>query len=74
MIRIVTNSEGSGDWVQVYLLTKSKDGKEVVSEETVFEGHSLTPMALFEVLRSIEYSTELITCTDTELEEGTWRE
>ena len=74
MIRIVTNSEGSGDWVQVYLVTKSKDGKEVVSEQTVFEGHSLTPQALFDVLSSIEYTTELINCNDTELEEGTWRE
>lgn len=60
MIKVVTNSLGSGDWVVV------KDGNS-----TVYEKHSLSLQDVVYLLQ--EYSTkkvELIEVTDEQIEEG----
>jgi len=46
MIRVIHNSAGSGDWVQVW---NDKVGESVL----IFEGHSVTPNDLVDILNTI---------------------
>lgn len=65
MIRVITNSNGSGDWVVVQ--SGARDGME-----TLHEGHSISPMDLVEVLKRAGVHAQLVEVTDEELEEGTY--
>ena len=61
MIKVVTNSLGSGDWVTVV---------DTNTGETLFEGHRITPQDLVDILAfddSIEAT--LIEVTDEQMEE-----
>ena len=58
MINIVSNSNGSGDWVVV-----EKDGEEL------FSGHRIGPMDLSAILEQLGLETDLIAVTDEEMEE-----
>lgn len=59
-IRVVTNSNGSGDWVKVYYVT-----------DLIFEGHRITPQDLVNIINDFysEEGAELIEVTDEEMEE-----
>ena len=46
MIKVIHNSAGSGDWVQVWNV---KNGER----EALFEGHSITPNDLVDILNTI---------------------
>lgn len=58
MIKVITNSLGSGDWIHI------KDG-----DHTIFEGHRLGVQDLVFVLGRFA-NTKLIELTDEEMEEG----
>lgn len=58
MIKIITNSEGSGDWVIV------QNGDEIL-----FSGHRISPMELASILEQLEYDVDLISVTDEEMEQ-----
>ena len=61
MIKIVTNSMGSGDWITV-------TGK---AGETLFEGHGITARDLAEILsHTVDTHIDLIEVTDEQMEEG----
>lgn len=45
MIRVIHNSAGSGDWVQVW---NDKVGESCL----IFEGHSITPNDLVDILNT----------------------
>ncbi len=61
MIRVITNSLGSGDWVTV----------QGLAGEVLFEGHSVRPADLVDILNSIvDQGAELIEVNDEQLEEG----
>ena len=59
MIKIITNSMGSGDWVVV------KNG-----DETLFEGHRISILELSSILEQLGHETDLVETTDEEMEEG----
>lgn len=59
MIKIVTNSMGSGDWIYI----KHDDG-------VVFEGHRLSVRDLQELLQLIGHQVEIVEVTDEQMEEG----
>ncbi len=60
MIKVVTNSLGSGDWITVLGL----------SGTTLFSGHSVSARDLQEILNVVSRSgCELIEVTDEQLEE-----
>ena len=62
MIKVVTNSLGSGDWITVLGL----------SGTTLFSGHSVSARDLQDILNVVARSgCELIEVTDEELEEYT---
>ena len=63
MIRVVTNSNGSGDWVVV--TSGARDGVELLHE-----GHSISPSDLVMILQRAGAHAELVEVTDTELEEN----
>jgi hypothetical protein len=58
MIKVITNSLGSGDWIHI------KDGNH-----TIFEGHRLGVQDLVLVLGRFA-NAKLIELTDEEMEEG----
>jgi uncharacterized protein (DUF433 family) len=62
MIKVITNSLGSGDWITV---------RDTNTGETLFEGHRISARDLVEIL-SFDGSTEakLVQVTDEEMEEG----
>ena len=61
MIKVLTNSLGSGDWIQVL----GHSGSEL------FSGHSVGARELQEILDIVSRSgCELIECTDSEMEDG----
>ncbi len=62
MIKVVTNSMGSGDWITV---------QDTNTGETLFEGHRISARDLVDIL-SFDGSTEakLIEVSDEEMEEG----
>lgn len=59
-IRVITNSNGSGDWVKVMYVT-----------DTIFEGHRITPQDLVNIINNFfsEEGAELVEVTDEEMEE-----
>ena len=64
MIKVVTNSLGSGDWVTVV---------DTNTGETLFEGHRITPQDLVDILAfddSIEAT--LVEVTDEQMVEGAY--
>ena len=63
MIRVITNSLGSGDWVVVQ--SGARDGME-----TLHEGHSIGPMDLVEILKRTGAHVQLVQVTDEDMEEG----
>jgi len=63
MIKVVTNSLGSGDWVTV----KGFCG------EVLFEGHRAGPQDIVDILNAVlDQGAELIEVNDEQLEEGTY--
>jgi hypothetical protein len=65
-LHIVTNSKGSGDWVVVY---------ETNCGEVVFEGHSIKPQDLFNIINSTNGCYEYVEyheLTDEQMEN--WQE
>lgn len=60
MIKVVTNSLGSGDWIHI------KEG-----DETIFEGHRVGVNDLVFLLERYA-NVKLIEVTDEEIEEGTY--
>ncbi len=62
MIKVITNSNGSGDWIMV---------QDTNTGEILFEGHRITARDLVDIL-SFDDSTEakLIEVSDEEMEEG----
>ena len=66
MIKVVTNSLGSGDWVTI------KFGNEVL-----FEGHSLSPRDFVDIFNGLGDSgrsavARLVEVTDEQMEEGAY--
>lgn len=62
MIKVITNNQGSGDWVIV---------SDTETGEILFEGHRITPKDLVNILSwndSIE--AKLVEVDDEQLEEG----
>lgn len=62
MIKVVTNSLGSGDWVVV---------RDTETREILFEGHRITPQDLVNIINLITFEesqyTELVEVTDGEI-------
>lgn len=64
MIKVITNSLGSGDWITVV----GNSGSEI------FSGHRVSAHDLQDILNVVSRSgCELIECTDEQMEEGTWQ-
>ena len=64
MIKIVHNSAGAGDWVEVHN-----------DDDCIFQGHNITPNNLADILNSVTKGIAVkINCDDEQMEEGTWRE
>ena len=61
MIKIITNSLGSGDWVVVQN-----------SDEELFSGHRVSPMELSSILEQLGLETDLVEVTDEQMEEGAY--
>lgn len=59
-IRVVTNSNGSGDWVKVYYVN-----------DLIFEGHRVGPQDLVDIINSFysDQGAELVEVNDEEMEE-----
>ncbi len=62
-IQVITNSNGSGDWVVVKYGT-----------DTIFEGHRIGPMDLVDIINNFyrEDGAELVEVTDEQMEEGAY--
>lgn len=60
MINIVTNSEGSGDWITVL----------GPSREELFAGHRITALELASILEQLGLETDLVGVTDEQMEKG----
>ena len=61
MIKVVTNSLGSGDWITV----------KGHCDEVLFEGHSAGAQDIVDILNSLlDCGAELVETTDEQLEEG----
>ncbi len=61
MIKVVTNSLGSGDWITV----------QGHCGEVLFEGHRASARDIVDILNSLlDCGAELIETTDEQLEEG----
>lgn len=61
MIKVITNSNGSGDWVVV---------RDTESGETIFQGHRISPRDLVEILSwNDSVDAKLIQVTDEQMEE-----
>ena len=64
MLKVITNSLGSGDWIVVL----DHSGSEL------FSGHLVLPRELVEILNIVSRSgCELIECTDSEMEDGVFQ-
>ncbi len=64
MIKVITNSLGSGDWIVVL----GPSGSEI------FSGHSVSALDLQDILNVVSRSgCELIECTDSEMEDGVYQ-
>ncbi len=63
MIKVVTNSLGSGDWVTV----------KGLAGEVLFEGHRITALDLADILsHTVEAHIDLVEVTDEQMEEGAY--
>jgi hypothetical protein len=61
MIKVITNSMGSGDWLIV-----EQNGSEL------FSGHRVTTMELLSILEQLGHETDFVELTDEQLEEGAY--
>ncbi len=61
MIKVITNSMGSGDWLIV-----EQNGSEL------FSGHRVTTMELLSILEQLGHKTDFVELTDEQLEEGAY--
>ena len=61
MIKVITNSMGSGDWIVV-----EQNGSEL------FSGHRISVMELLSILEQLGHETDFVELTDEELEEGSY--
>ena len=62
MIKVITNSLGSGDWITV------RHGENIL-----FEGHKISPQDLVDIIDNITFeSGQLIEVTDEQMEEGAY--
>ena len=61
MIRVITNSLGSGDWVIV------QEGTE-----TLHEGHRVSAFDLVVILQNLGIQAELVEVKDSEMEDGAY--
>ena len=61
MIRVVTNSLGSGDWVIV------QEGTEILQE-----GHRVGAFDLVVILQNLGIQAELVEVKDSEMEDGAY--
>lgn len=61
MIRVITNSLGSGDWVVV------QEGTE-----NLHEGHRIGAVDLVEILLMLGIQAEFVECSDSEMEDGAY--
>ena len=61
MIRVITNSLGSGDWVIV------QEGTE-----TLHEGHRVTALDLVMILQNLGIQADLVEVKDSEMEDGAY--
>lgn len=59
-IQVITNSNGSGDWVKVFYNT-----------DLIYEGHSISPRDLVNIINSFysDNGAELIEVNDEQMEE-----
>lgn len=65
-LKVITNSLGTGDWIIVY---------ETNCGEVVYEGHSVGPRQLFDILRTTNGMCEYVTyheLTDEQIQD--WHE
>lgn len=61
MIKIVTNNEGSGDWIVIL-----KDEREL------FAGHNINIFELEDLLKELGHEVEQVSISDEEMEEGAY--
>lgn len=61
MIKIITNNKGSGDWIVI------KNDDQIINE-----CHRITASDLQDILNNLGHQTDLVSLTDTEMEEGTY--
>ena len=63
MIKVITNSLGSGDWVTV----------KGLADEVLFEGHRVSPQDLVNIIDQVTVQgAELVEVTDEQMEEGAY--
>ena len=60
MIKVVTNSNGSGDWIVV----QGQGGS------TLLEGHRINPDDIVELLTSVGVDATLLEVNDEQMEQG----
>lgn len=60
MIKVVTNSLGSGDWITV----------QGHSNSQLFSGHRMTAQDVVDLLNLVGVDATLVQVTDEEMEEG----
>lgn len=60
MIKVVTNSNGSGDWIVV----------QGHSGSTLLEGHRIGPNDIVELLTSVGVDATLLEVNDEQMEQG----
>jgi hypothetical protein len=65
MIRVITNSNGSGDWIVVE--SNARNGMEILHE-----GYCITAMNLVAILENLGVQAELVELTDSEMKEGAY--
>ena len=66
MIKVYTNSLGSGDWVNVQSVGQ-------LGFEVLHEGHRVQPFDLVMILQNLGIHAELVELTDEQLEEGEYQ-
>lgn len=59
MIRVITNSNGSGDWIRIV----DSNG------ESLHEGHRISAFDLVCILQNLQIHSELVEVTDEQMEE-----
>jgi len=61
MIKVVTNSNGSGDWITI-----------ANDQGDLWGGHRVGAHDLYEILKMLKVEVDLIEVDDTQLEEGVY--